>query len=228
MIVSMDVTHPSPDSRATAPSIAAMVASINADLGQFPAALHAQTSRQELVVDLAAMLQSRLRLWQKHNSNRLPENILVYKDGVPESQYAIVLDKELPLLQQACRLIYPAKGGLPAISIVVVGKRHSTRVCPTSASESLTDLRSPNAKNGTVVDRGITEPRHWDFYLQAHTALQDTARPAHYFIIHDEIFSKLPLPPGFASAGDVLEDISLNLCYMFGRATKAVSYCTPA
>ncbi|KAF7533453.1 hypothetical protein G7054_g7061 [Neopestalotiopsis clavispora] len=38
---------------------------------------------------------------------------------------------------------------------------------------------SRNIKSGTVVDRGVTLARLWDFFLTAHTALQGTARSAH-------------------------------------------------
>ncbi|KAI9662217.1 MAG: hypothetical protein M1821_008383 [Bathelium mastoideum] len=228
MIVGIDVTHPSPGSDSSAPSVAAMVASTSKDLGQFPAVICAQTGRQEMVADLSMMIKTRLSLWRKHNSNRLPENILVYRDGVSEGQYPIVLEKELPLLRKGCRETYPANAKRPAISIVIVSKRHSTRFFITTTDASQIDERSSNPKHGTVVDRGITEPRFWDFYLQAHTALQGTARPAHYFVVHDEILSRMPLPAGFTHAADVLEDITHNLSYMFGRATKAVSYCPAA
>lgn len=67
-----------------------------------------------------------------------------------------------------------------------------------------------------------------DFFLQSHTALQGTARPAHYFIVLDEIFTKRRLPPGFSNHTDVLEELTHNMCYLFGRATKAVSICPPA
>src|SRR6202000_759926 len=89
--------------------------------------------------------------------------------------------------------------------------------------------RSSNPQHGTVVDRGVTEARNWDFFMQAHTAIQRTARPAHYFIVLDEIFHGLKVPQGtFKNAADVLEDLTHNLCYLFGRATKAVSICPPA
>lgn len=228
MVVGIDVTHPSPGSSSNAPSVAGMVASINKGLGQWPAILRIQDeARQEMVSDLGEMLITRLRLWQKHNSNALPENILVYRDGVSEGQYQLVLDKELPLLEKACAKVYPpSKDKHPKMTVIVVGKRHHTRFYPTSTNNI--DERSSNPKNGTVVDRGVTEPRNWDFFLQAHTAIQGTARPAHYFIIHDDIFSGRRPDPPFQNTADVLEDLTHNMCYMFGRATKAVSICPPA
>jgi eukaryotic translation initiation factor 2C len=74
--------------------------------------------------------------------------------------------------------------------------------------------------------------RHnWDFFLQAHAELQGTARLCHYYIVHDEIFRQIYakfIPPQFQNVADIVEDLTHNMCYLFGRATKAVSLCPPA
>ena len=229
MVVGVDVTHPSPGSAPNAPSVAGMVASVDRWLGQWPADLRIQEARVEMVSELDSMLKSRLRLWKTQGERRaLPENLLVYRDGVSEGQYATVINTELPLLRKACAELYPpsdTKKGLPYITIIIVGKRHHTRFYPTNAGDA---DRSSNPKNGTVVDRGVTEARNWDFFLQSHTALQGTARPAHYYIVLDEIFAKRKYPPPLQSAADALEELTHSMCYTFGRATKAVSICPPA
>ena len=227
MLVGLDVTHPSPGSVQAAPSVASVVASVDRWLGQWPAELLNLPPRQEMIIGLQEMIVSRLKLWQKVNKS-LPDNILVYRDGVSESQYQQVLEQELPLFRAAGKALYPAdktKNGYPRISIVVVGKRHNTRFYPTRTEDA---DRSSNPQNGTVVDRGVTEARNWDFFLQAHTALQGTARPAHYYVVLDEIFRSRPVKPPFQNTADALEDLTHNLCYLFGRATKAVSICPPA
>ena len=227
MIVGIDVTHPSPGSSSNAPSVAGIVASIDEWLGQWPGDLRIQSARQEMVADLGSMLNSRLLLWRERNKT-LPDNILVYRDGVSEGQYNKVLHEELPALRNACEAVYPAsdtKAGKPHITIVVVGKRHNTRFYPTKKEDA---DRGGNPMNGTVVDRGITEARSWDFFLQAHAAIQGTARPAHYYVIYDQIFCDLKLPQKFSTAADALEDLTHNMCYLFGRATKAISICPPA
>ena len=139
-----------------------------------------------------------------------------------------MLRHELPALRQACKNLYPAdatKKGFPRLSIIIVGKRHNTRFYPVRRDDA---DRSSNPQNGTVVDRGVTEARNWDFFLQAHTAIQGTARPAHYYIVHDEIFRAGRVASPFQNTADVVEDLMHNLCYLFGRATKAVSSCPPA
>ncbi|PGH17512.1 hypothetical protein AJ79_01112 [Helicocarpus griseus UAMH5409] len=231
MVVGIDVTHPSPGSSSNAPSIAAIVASIDNKLAQWPADLRIQTARQEMVSGLDDLLKSCLRLWARHHRNKYPENILVYRDGVSEGQYQLVLDQELPLLQAACRDLYPAtdtKANLPRISIIIVGKRHNTRFFPSSAGDA---DRSSNPRNGTVVDRGVTDVRNWDFFLQSHSALQGTARPGHYYIAYDEIFrspAAMSADRTIGNIADKVEALTHNMCYLFGRATKAVSICPPA
>ena len=184
MVVGIDVTHRSPGSREAAPSVASVVASIDEKYGQWPASVRCQESRKEMVSELEEMIVERLRLWQKRNAQASPQNILVYQDGVSEGQYQTVLDKESPAFDRAITRVYPANRPQPKVSIIVVGKRHHTRFYPTKDEDA---DRSGNPKNGTVVDRGITSEKHWDFFLQAHTGLQGTARPAHYVVVQDQI-----------------------------------------
>lgn len=228
MVVGIDVTHPSPGSKGTAPSAAGVVASVDALLGQWPATFSIQESRKEMVTALESMILSRLRLWQKHNKQQLPENIIVYRDGVSEGQYQILLDQELPLIRNACRQAYPAtatKQNIPKISIIVCGKRHHTRFYPATEGDA---SRSANCQPGTVVDRGVNDVRGWDFFIQPHECLQGTARPCHYYVILDEIFRGRHNKPPHQNAADALEDLTHNMCHLFGRATKAVSLCPPA
>jgi eukaryotic translation initiation factor 2C len=96
MVVGIDVTHPSPQSQGNAPSVAGIVASIDSQLGQWPSTTRVQIGRTEIVADLEEMFKSRLILWHKHNKT-YPRNILVYRDGVSEGQYQLVLDQETNL-----------------------------------------------------------------------------------------------------------------------------------
>ena len=246
MVLGIDVTHPSPGSEG-APSIAAMVASMDKEFSQWPVDLRVQQARkeredqaqagqegittqgaeggarQEMVTEIFSMLLSRLKLWQ--NSHKvLPKNILVYRDGVSEGQYKQVLDVELSAMKRAAEIAY-GNYSRPKITIIVVGKRHHTRFFPTSSAQA--DSGS-NTKKGTLVDRGLFEAHKWEFFLQSHTALHGTARPAHYVVIHDEIFrSSQRIPEPCKNSAEWLETVTHNMCYLFGRATRAVSIPAP-
>lgn len=227
MVVGIDVTHPSPGSSEYAPSIAGMVASVDKHMGQWPSVCKVQPrSRQEMVADLKDMLKSRLILWKtKGKHDFFPENIIVFRDGVSEGQYQLVKETELPLLRQACDEIYPvANQPKPRISVVVATKRHQKRFYPTT--EATADNGS-NCMAGTVIDRGITEARSWDFCIIPHTALKGTAKPTHYFVVHDEIFRTSHWGTKLGPA-DTLEDVTQSLSYISARSTKPVSICAPA
>lgn len=226
MVVGIDVTHPSPGSNSNAPSVAGMVASTSKTLTQWPATLRLQREAKiEMVDDLEDMLLSRLRIWFKINKT-YPENILIYRDGVSEGQYGLVLAGEVPRLRSACAKFYPNKKQ-PNFTVIVVGKRHNTRFFPSTEQAGVNGSKNGNCPCGTVVDRGVTESRNWDFFLQAHASALGTARPAHYFVVLDEIFSRRK-NPRYESAVDEVEDLTHNMCYLYGRATKAVSVCPPS
>lgn len=225
MFVGLDVTHPSPGSSSSTPSIAGIVSSIDGLPAQWPAAIRVQEARKEMVTDLSELFQGQLRLWQSKNGT-LPLNIIVYRDGVSEGQYQVVLDTELPSIKEAVNRVYlptDVRRDLPRLSIIIVGKRYHTRFYPIKEEDA---DRTGNPKNGLVVDRGITSFGNWDFFLQAHSALQGTAKPAHYYVIHDEVLRKLVQTQ--ANTADALEKMTHGLCHLFGRATSAVSICPPA
>ncbi len=236
MLVGIDVTHPSPTSANNAPSIAAMVASKDALFSQYPCSLRTQASREEMVEALEDMFVERLTIYRK-NTGKLPLRVLVYRDGVSEGQFHLVLEREKPCLEAAFLRLYGEAKNWPKLMIVIVGKRHHTRFFPTSADQA---DRASNPLPGTVVDRHITMERGWDFYMQPHAGLQGTARPGHYSIIWDQ----------WKLGADQLEQLvcehcgllilsivrytdiwtiqTHSLCYSYGRATKAVSRCPPA
>ena len=80
MLVGIDVTHPAGSMKGT-PSIAGVVASIDANFNQFPGSIRCQESRKEMVSELDAMMEERLKLWISNNINQKLENIVVYRDG---------------------------------------------------------------------------------------------------------------------------------------------------
>jgi eukaryotic translation initiation factor 2C len=235
MVMGIDVTHPSPGSAKGAPSIASAVASRDARLAQWPGSIRKQTGKQEMIDQkraefgdcvsdaiLQEMVVERLECWRKYNNRQLPNKILLYRDGVSEGQYALVLRQELPHFEAAFAKLYGPEKNWPKMSVIVVGKRHHTRFYATKEQDADYNPQrqkgSLNTKPGTVVDRGITGNSYHEMFLQAHQGLQGTARPAHYVVIKDQI----------GLDANCLEQVTLNLCHLFGRAPKAVSCAPPA
>ncbi|KAI9295202.1 Piwi-domain-containing protein [Neoconidiobolus thromboides FSU 785] len=210
IIVGADVTHPGPGDGAR-PSIATLVGSVDAKVARYCASVRVQAGRSEIIADLAGMFVEILRNFYKQCGQK-PRRILFYRDGISDGQFASVLKSELEAIRTACSRL--EAGYLPAITFVVVKKRHHARFFPINSRDA---DRSGNLHPGTVVDQGVTHPKEFDFFLQSHAGLIGTSRPAHYYVLHDE--------NRFTSDG--LQMLTNNLCYLFSRCTKSVSIVPP-
>jgi len=212
MMVGIDVTHPGPGSRDGTPSIAAVVASVDDSFVQFPASLRIQGSKKEMLDELTDMLVERLQVYERKNKV-LPDRIFVYRDGVSEGQFDIVLQEELPQILNAFKKLNTKdrkKPYRPQLSIIICGKRHHAKFYPTNSAFA---DRNGNTRPGTVVDKGVTDVFNFDFYLQAHAGLQGTVKATHYTVVYDE---------NNLSADDIQQGTH-DASYLYARATKAVS-----
>jgi eukaryotic translation initiation factor 2C len=104
----------------------------------------------------------------------------------------------------------------PGITFVVVQKRHHTRLfCMDKKEQS---GGSANIPPGTTVDRDITHPSEFDFFLCSHAGIQGTSRPSHYHILWDDN----------CFTADELQALTYQLCYTYVRCTRSVSIPAPA
>lgn len=147
------------------------------------------------------MVYERVSDWYDANNNTYPDAILYYRDGVSDSQYLAVLQDELPHIRTGfasfCgkkekeRLGKPKKGAAkhttPSVKLtaVIVTKRHHTRFYPAHPKDK--QKGNLNCKPGTLVERSVTSPYFTDFYLQSHNSILGTAKPAHYWVLLDEM-----------------------------------------
>lgn len=205
IIMGADVTHPPPGDTHR-PSIAALIGSMDAQGARFSSVVRVQGARVETIVDLGGMIKEMLRAFYQ-STGKKPARILFYRDGVSEGQFSQVLENELKAIHTAC---YELEAGYrPAITWVVVQKRHHTRFFPMTKANA---DRSGNCFAGTLVETDVTHPTEFDFYLQSHAGLQGTSRPTHYHVLYDE--NKF--------TPDSLQNLTYKLCYLYCRATRAV------
>jgi eukaryotic translation initiation factor 2C len=172
---------------------------------------------------MRSMVEERLIAWRDARKT-LPTAILMYRDGVSESQLNDITGYE-------CDQIRAAYGDLAGedakkklkITFIVVNKRHNTRFYPSTATQTYTEqgkngrFLNGNLKPGLLVDDVVTNTGDPNFFLQSHRAIKGTARSAHYHVTLDEMDLK-----------DRIPSLTLKLCYAFGRSTTAVSYAAPA
>ncbi|XP_062211605.1 protein argonaute 7-like [Phragmites australis] len=213
MFMGADVTHPHPLDD-WSPSVAAVVASMNwPSANKYISRMRSQTHRKEIIEHLDVMAGELIEEFLKE-VGKLPSRIIVFRDGVSETQFYKVMKEELRAVHLACSR-YP--GYKPSVTFVVVQKRHHTRLFRREKNGCSTHYSDQNVPPGTVVDTVITHPREFDFYLCSHWGTKGTSRPTHYHVLWDE--------NNFQS--DEMQQMVYNLCYTFARCTGPVSLVPP-
>ncbi|KAK7322499.1 hypothetical protein VNO77_25880 [Canavalia gladiata] len=216
LILGMDVSHGSPG-RSDVPSIAAVVSSrCWPQISRYRAAVRTQSSKVEMIQSLfdpvsdtedKGIIRELLKDFKNTSGGMNPQQIIIFRDGVSESQFNQVLNIELDQIIEACK--HFDKNWNPKFTLIVAQKNHHTRFFQAEAQE--------NVPPGTVIDKGICHPKNNDFYLCAHAGMIGTTRPTHYHVLHDEI--------GFSADG--LQELVHYLCYTYQRSTTAVSIVAP-
>ncbi|CAH8491218.1 unnamed protein product [Heterobilharzia americana] len=216
MVFGADVTHPAPtQTQQVRKSIAAVIGSVSPDLMRYGVVIRQQATTEkgnkaarEIIDDMRLIVKELLELYLRNTNGRFPTRMIFYRDGVSEGQFENVLVEELAAIQRACTDIRP--GEEPGITYIVVQKRHHVRFRPS-------DPRARNVEPGTVVDREITHPREFDFYLCSQEGIQGTSKPAHYHVLYDD--------NNWTS--DALQTFTYHLCYSYMRCSRSVSYPAP-
>ncbi|KAI6672750.1 hypothetical protein NL676_000656 [Syzygium grande] len=216
MILGMDVSHGSPG-RSDMPSIAAVVGSRCWPLiSRYRASVRTQSPKMEMIDALFkplangdddGIMRELLIDFYRSSNGRKPTQIIIFRDGVGESQFNQVLDIELEQIVKAYQNMGETR--IPKFTVIVGQKNHHTKLFQANSPE--------NVPPGTVVDSMIVHPRNYDFYMCAHAGMIGTSRPAHYHVLIDEI--------GFSADG--LQNLIHSLCYVYQRSTTAVSIVAP-
>ncbi|ESW18198.1 hypothetical protein PHAVU_006G021200 [Phaseolus vulgaris] len=216
LILGMDVSHGSPG-QTDIPSIAAVVSSRQWPLiSKYRACVRTQSAKVEMIDNLfkqvsekedEGIMRELLLDFYSTSGRRKPENIIIFRDGVSESQFNQVLNIELDRIIEACKFL--DENWEPKFLVIVAQKNHHTRFFQPDSPD--------NVPPGTVIDNRICHPRNYDFYLCAHAGMIGTSRPTHYHVLLDEI--------GFSP--DQLQELVHSLSYVYQRSTTAISVVAP-
>ncbi|CAI4219608.1 unnamed protein product [Parascedosporium putredinis] len=205
MVLGVDVSHASPG--VESPSMASMVMSIDQNACRYAAAVETNGYKVEMLTraNINKFLDRLLPAFRKGTTIHQPQHVYYFRDGVSEGQFAQVIEYEVNEMKERLRV----DGVVPKFTVIVATKRHHIRFFP---DRSCAD-KNGNPLPGTLVERDVTHPFHWDFYLCSHLAIQGTARPVHYHVILDEANCQ----------PNELQRMIYEQCYMYARSTTAVS-----
>ncbi|KAI4296993.1 hypothetical protein L6164_036906 [Bauhinia variegata] len=206
MFVGADVNHPA--SRDTSsPSIVAVVATVNwPAANRYAARVCPQHHRTEKILSFGEICLELVQCYARLNKVR-PAKIIIFRDGVSEGQFDMVLNEELQDLKKAFQSI----GFFPTITLIVAQKRHQTRLFLENRNSV------SNVFPGTIVDTKIIHPFEFDFYLCSHHGSLGTSKPTHYHVLWDE----------HKFTSDALQKLIYEMCFTFARCTKPVSLVPP-
>jgi len=211
IVLGLDVCHGRTQDPENYPSVVALCAATNEHFTKYVTALRIQSARQEIVQDLASMIQEVMVEYMKQN-RKPPKNVLFYRDGVGEGMYErIDVEEVLPLRQEFYAIAQQYKCEAPRMTYVIVQKRHHFRAYAESAPKG-------NPYPGTLVeDKNVIDVGKPNFYLYSHKALAGTARPTHYQIRDNDLTLSVQQVAEFTYA----------LAHLHQGCTKAVSLPAP-
>lgn len=212
MLIGADVTHPSPEQQRI-PSVVGVAASYDFHGFRYNCQWRIQSPREEMIQDLEEIVLHHLNFFKNANKDKLPQHILYYRDGVSDGQFEKVRSIELNAIFRACGKIAP--NYKPKVTFIVVQKRHHTRFFPTKPNPM--DRKNNNVNPGTVVDSEIVDPNKWQFFLVAHKSIQGVAKPTKYCVLFDDSMI----------SNEELQHFTYNLCHLFTRCNRTVSYVAP-
>lgn len=148
MVLGIDVTHAPGSGARRAPSVAALVASLDDGGARYAAAALEQTAGHEIVLGVKPAMEALLNEWRAANAGSDPGSVLVFRDGISEGAYPSALTVEVEGLRAA----------LPPgtrVTYIVASRAHGTRLLPHEADPASNDAsvggRSGNVPPGTVV-----------------------------------------------------------------------------
>lgn len=211
MIIGADVSHPSPGSPQA--SMAALTVSMDKEACRYAAQVQTNGIRVEMITkqNIRSMLIPLMNHWIATigGGKTGPTHIYYFRDGVSEGQYQHVLEQEVATMKAMLKETFQAD---VKFTVVVCSKRHHVRIFPKDGDRVAGD-QNGNPLPGTLVERDVTHPFEYDFYLNSHSAIQGTARPVHYHVLLDEARVD---PTKF-------QNMIYQHCYQFMRSTTPVS-----
>ncbi|VDO28644.1 unnamed protein product [Heligmosomoides polygyrus] len=134
-----------------------------------------------------------------------PRHIVIYFSGISEGQFSLVTHTYMEAVNKGILSLKGSGASQPTVTALAVSKDHNER------------LYKKNIAPGTVVDSVIVSPVINEFYLNAHSTFQGTAKVPKYSLLADN--SNVSL--------DALERMTHGLCYLHGIITATVSEPVP-
>eukprot|EP00914_Ancora_sagittata_P028916 GHVO01057057.1.p1 GENE.GHVO01057057.1~~GHVO01057057.1.p1 ORF type:complete len:324 (-),score=38.31 GHVO01057057.1:75-1046(-) len=205
LVIGCDVTHPRAEANedpSSTPSVCAVLGNIGNDLTKFPLLdVRPLPPFTEVIPNFDSIIENLLEARRKYQ-NQIPNRVVFLRDGVSDSQFDAVLKGEVEAIERAFKNKGEPK---PKILVIVTQKRHHIRFFQDGE----------NLPPGTILRGELTHPCPYpNFWLLSHAGIKGTSHPARYFILRNDM----------GIQEEHISHFCHELCYLYGRCQRAVSY----
>jgi aubergine-like protein len=207
MVVGIDVFH---DTVQRAKSVLGFVASIHPHFTSYynTTRIH-ERSGQEIAGHVGDCMHEALKAFHQSTKNRfLPEVIVVFRDGVANSQIQAAQDAEVSSIKALIAASFPNYS--PKLVYVIVNKKTNAKLF----IETPSGFQNP--RPGTLINSMII-PEDESFYLISHFVKSGMASPTLYRIIENE--KKVDLM--------TIARLAFKLCYLYYNWTGGIKVPAP-
>lgn len=209
MIMGAFINHPFPDNK-NFPCVAAVVASYDTEASKYHTCWRLQPPKSHIIKNISEITKQQLMFFYKKNGCK-PENIVIFRSGLPEAQLRVVMSQEVYRIKKACKDMQE-KGFEPKITYFVIQKRHCTRLVFVHSNNP----QDNSVPVGTCVDAHITIPAR-EFYLVSHASTDKTVKPVKYYIMYNKTsMEKIDI-----------EKLTYYLCHMIADSNSCLNNPAP-
>lgn len=233
MIVGFDTLNPSPKAHEGARSIAAVVASTEGSLSQWPARVKVIGDRPAHQ-ELAYLLKQQLDTWRDKPQGHLT-NIIIFRNGLTVKDEQACKD-EMSSMEAACKDIGGQKGR-PNLTYVIVNKDHNAQLRTQSSFNQNPGDQTVPATSILIRTRDAGKDEPWEFVLQGHKPLSKkesesdsipssevpakyATLPVRYSVLKDDVFSP-------AKTRQELENLTHAMYYLSGCGISSINDTLP-
>jgi aubergine-like protein len=207
MVVGIDIFH-----KRGAYSVLGFCATTDENFSVYTSITKVHMESQEISGLFRESMSQAMEEYKKSNG-RMPERVIVFRDGVSDSQRQAVLANEIPQLLNAFEDLITREllSKAPTLAFLIVNKRINARFFAGYGRNV------SNPPLGTCVDTVVTLRESYDFYLTPAKANQGAMTPTHFHVIYDN--TGLPC--------DALQQLSYRLCYGYYNWSGSIRVPAP-
>jgi len=225
MIVGIDVFHQAPLKKEY---LLSYCGTMNKYFSRYWSTVSLHQSYEEVSIGVQEAVRNSIIDFHASNRGVFPARIIVYRDGIADSQKKILKEIEVHGILRGFEDLFKEHGMTtkPELIFVCVNKKISAKFF---SGDSLQKGNVSNPDPGTVVSEGITSGN--DFYLISQKAQHGSVTPTHYSLIgyyhtingeyveigngmHEETFKKLQM-------------LTYKLCFMYYNWSGSIKVPAP-